>query len=309
MWAGMTVKQGEVPLARDLCGHSQGRRDKCVWEPPALMCGSTGENGGGAVGAVRSRTFKKHLLCTCTIQTARETLWPPAASTQISPTPTAPRGFRQPPSCPGSSAGPGVFRILATRGRALPRNQWHRPCSAPLADSPLPCGQTASRRALLTRTPRDRWQSGDTGAWGQEASAATGTPRLGCSWNAGLTDSLPQAAFRTRDSADPPRVQGAGERPPQQEQELSGSRREDGRRGRACGDNRCYTSGAWTPPPPGGSSGTRPCPAPLPPLWTLSLRPSVPHCPGRVLALPSPAAPLPETQDAGRTEGLSLPAT
>lgn len=107
----------------------------------------------------------------------------------------------------------------------------------------------------------------------------------------------------------PPRVQGAGERPPRQEQELSGSRREDGRRGRACGDNRCYTSGAWTPLPPGGSSGTRPCPAPLPPLWILSLRPSVPHCPGRVLALPSPAAPLPETQDAGRTEGLSLPAT
>ena len=45
MWAGMTVKQGEVPLARDLCGHSQGRRDIGVWEPPALLCGSTGENG------------------------------------------------------------------------------------------------------------------------------------------------------------------------------------------------------------------------------------------------------------------------
>lgn len=132
-----------------------------VWgQPPALMRGPTGENGRGAVGAVRSRTFKKHLLCTCTTQTARETLWPPAGSTHISPTPTAPRGFRQPPSCPRSSAGPGAFRILATRGRALPRNRWHRPCSAPLADSPLPCGQTASRRALLTRAPRDGWQPG-----------------------------------------------------------------------------------------------------------------------------------------------------
>ena len=40
------------------------------------------------------------------------------------------------------------------------------------------------------------------------------------------------------------------EQPPRQEQELSGSRMEDGRRGRACGDNGCHTSGAasdWTP--------------------------------------------------------------
>lgn len=40
-------------------------------------------------------------------------------------------------------------------------------------------------------------------ARGREAGADTGTPHLGSSWNVGLTATLPQAPFRTRDSADP----------------------------------------------------------------------------------------------------------
>lgn len=98
----------------------------------------------------------------------------------------------------------------------------------------------------------------DTGAWGREASAGTGTPRLGCSWNAGLIDSLPQAAFRTRDSADPPRCKARASGRPGRSRSSLDPGREDGRRGRACGDNRCYTSGAasdWTPLLPGAPQG------------------------------------------------------
>lgn len=47
----------------------------------------------------------------------------------------------------------------------------------------------------------------------------------------------------------------------------------------------------------------------LPTLCPSVSGPSVPHCPGRVLALPAPAAPLPETRGAGQTAGLSPPAT
>ena len=43
----------------------------------------------------------------------------------------------------------------------------------------------------------------------------------------------------------------------------------------------------------------------LPALCPSVSGPSVPHCPGRVLTLPAPAAPLPETRDAGQTAGLS----
>lgn len=150
---------------------------------------------------------------------------------------------------------------------------------------------------------------------GREAGAGTGTPHLGISWNAGLTATLPQAPFRTRDSADPtcypsgraaqgPRgveVQRAGGGGTPRKSSLERDRKmwtavwgpEVG--GYTEGATNCVSGTAprqhLTRSPPGNSPGTHTCPASFPPL-----RPSV-SCPSALTVQAGsslfPAHPLP----------------
>lgn len=133
-----------------------------MWEPPAP---APRRRMGEGQGAALSRTFQDHLLCTCHHPNSPRS--PPAPSWGHSdqPNPRCPSGV---PGSLHSRAGSREFLSVATRGRALPRNRRPRPCSAPLADSPLPRGRQESPPH---RGPTWQVASGGHECPAQEASA------------------------------------------------------------------------------------------------------------------------------------------